>query len=69
MSQESINEDKFLQNQQIEVEGSSFLSNVITKKEKGIKDEHNLLDIHGRRLSQFWQPGDTVISVVKKRIK
>lgn len=37
-------------------------------KEEGVKEEYNLRDIHGRRLSRFWQPGDTIWSVIGKRI-
>lgn len=33
----SINEDKFLQREGIEVEGSDFLKKILEKKEKGIK--------------------------------
>lgn len=41
---------------------------MLEKKQKGIKEEYNLLDVHGRRLSRYWEPGDTFTSVVKKRI-
>ena len=55
MSKESINRDKFLQRQGIEVERSKFLERVLWKKEQGIKEEYNLRDIHGLRLNRNWE--------------
>ena len=43
-----------MKSQEIEEEGSDFLAKVLEKKEKGIKEEYNLLDVHGRRLSRYW---------------
>jgi hypothetical protein len=66
---ESINEDDFLQQQQVEVQGSDFLAVVLAARQRGLREEYNMLDVHGSRLSRYWEPGDTASSVIAKRIR
>jgi hypothetical protein len=66
MSKSSINNDQFLRYQGIEVEESHFLKKVLEKKSQGNKEEFNLRDQHGRRLSKNWRTGDTFWSVLHR---
>lgn len=39
---------------------------MLNKKAEGNKEEYNARDIHGKRLEKYWQPGDTLYSVVTR---
>lgn len=34
-----------------------------------LRESYNPKDIHGKRLSSFWKEGDTIGSVIMKKIK